>query len=108
MAKPRSSAPLRRSARVQVRVPVVVSGTLADGTPFSEDTVVLTVSKYGARLKAPHPLKVGMHIKVKPKARREAGQFKVVWVGREGSLLAGEIGIEYVDVFNLFGITFPE
>ncbi len=107
MTKPVASPPLRRSSRVTVRVPVTISGTLPDGKPFSEDTQILCISKYGAKVKAQSPLSVGMELKVQPKQRREAGLFRVVWTGREGTPRAGEAGIEYVKVSNLLGVSFP-
>jgi hypothetical protein len=108
MPKKQDPASLRRSARVNVRIPVTISGTLPDHQPFTEDTFVVTVSKYGAKLQTRQPLKVGMKVKLKPHSRRESGLFKVVWMGREGSPRQGEVGIEYLEVFNLLGIAFPE
>ena len=103
-----SGASLRRSARVNVRILVKLSGTLPDNQAFTEETYVITVSKYGAKLKTQKPLKVGMQVKVQPVGRRQAGLFKVVWIGRSGSPREGEIGIEYVNVSNLLGIAFPD
>jgi hypothetical protein len=108
MPEQESEAPLRRSARVNVRIPVKLSGILADNKTFAEDTYVITVSKYGARLLTQQPLKVGMQVKVQPRGRRPAGLFKVVWTGRPGSPREGEIGIAYVNVSNLLGIAFPD
>lgn len=108
MAKEASRAFLRRSSRVNVRIPVRLSGTLPDNKPFTEETFVVTVSKYGAKVKTRQPLEVGMQVKLKPYRRRESGLFKVVWTGREGSAREGEVGIEYVEVSNLLGIAFPE
>ncbi len=107
MTKPVGSPPLRRSSRVTVRVQVTISGKLPDGKPFSEDTQILCISKYGAKIKAQSALSVGMELKVQPKQRREAGLFRVVWTGREGTPRAGEAGIEYVKVSNLLGVSFP-
>jgi hypothetical protein len=107
-AKEAATPPLRRSARVNVRVPVRISGTLPDKTPFVEDTHIITVSKYGAKMKTEQPLEVGMQIKIKPHQRKESGMFRVVWVGRPGTVREGEVGVEYVRVSNLLGIGFPE
>ncbi len=106
--KPVGATPLRRSTRVQVRVPVTVSGRLSDGAPFREQGLVVTVSKYGAKLKTELPLKVGDELKVQPRRGAQPGAFRVVWVGREGTPRAGEIGIEYLRVSSLLGVTFPE
>jgi hypothetical protein len=106
--KPVGPAPLRRSARVQVRIPVRISGKLAEGTGFQEEAYVLTVSKYGAKLKTSLPLKVGGLLQLQPRTGSMSAQFRVVWVGREATPRAGEVGIEYLKVSNLLGVTFPE
>lgn len=99
-------ASMRRSTRVQVRIPVIVTGTLPNGDAFSEETYVLTVSKFGARLKCSYPLTPGMEIRVKPKAGNTDALFHVVWAGRRSGK-SGEVGIQYVKASNLFGIAFP-
>lgn len=100
-------ASMRRSTRVQVRIPVVVTGTLPNGESFTEQTYVVTVSKFGARLKCSYGLTPGMEIRVKPKAGDEDALFHVVWVGGKSGNL-GEVGIQYVKRVNLFGIAFPD
>jgi PilZ domain len=106
--KGRPASPIRRSARVQIRIPVTISGSLAGGSPFVEDTYVVSVSKFGAKIRTQHPLEPGMEIRVKPRTRREDAPFEVVWVGREGTLRAGEIGVQYVKVSSLLGVWFPD
>jgi hypothetical protein len=108
MAKASPKAPLRRSARVNIRIPVILSGKLADGSPFHEEASIITVSKFGARLKTGLELSVGGEVKVKPKMKKDAALFRVVWVGRPGSPREGEIGIEYAEVSNVLGVAFPE
>lgn len=108
MGEETEPATLRRSSRVNIAIPVRVSGMLADKKPFTEDTYVVSISKYGAKLKTQQPLKVGMQVRVQPRRRREGGLFKVVWTGREGTPREGEVGIEYVRVSNLLGVAFPE
>ena len=109
MARPAKTSPMRRSTRVQARIPVTLSGTLPDGTQFNEDTYILTLSKFGARVKTRQPLRAGMRVRVQPKHRSEtATPFRVVWVGREGSPRHGEIGVEYVEASNPFEVSFPE
>ena len=98
---------MRRSTRIQVRIPVSVTGTLPSGESFTEQTYVLTVSKFGARLKCSHPLSPGMEIRVKPKAGNADETFHVVWA-RGGADGAGEVGIQCVKATNLFGIAFPD
>lgn len=108
MAKQAESSSFRRSTRVHVNVPVMVSGKLPGGKSFSEETLIVSISKYGAKVKTDLPLKVGMQLQVQPKKRREAALFRVVWTGREGTPREGEVGIEYVRVSNLLGVAFPD
>jgi hypothetical protein len=108
MAKQADSSSFRRSARVYVSVPVIFSGKLSGGKTFSEETLIVSISKYGAKVKTDLPLKVGMQVKVQPKKRRGSALFRVVWMGREGTPREGEVGIEYVKVSNFLGVAFPD
>jgi len=109
MGKTSSSLPVRRSARVNIGCPVRISGMLAKNVPFAEDARIVTLSKFGAKLKTRMPLKVGMPVKVQPLLGEKSGVFKVVWVGREGTPRAGEVGVEYEkEVASILGINFPD
>jgi hypothetical protein len=109
MGKTTSSLPMRRSARVNLGCPVRISGLLQNNVPFAEDTQIVTLSKFGAKLKTRVPLKLGMQVKVQPLRGKASGVFKVVWIGREGSPRAGEVGVEYADeTASILGINFPE
>lgn len=108
MPTPPSQGPLRRSRRVQVRIPITLSGTLADGKPFTEETYVLTVSKFGGKIKTSQPMKAGSRVKIQPKGKKESELVRVAWVGHEGTSRAGEVGIEYTKLSGILGVTFPE
>ena len=109
MGKTNSSPALRRSARVNIGFAVKISGMLANRQPFAENTQIVTVSKFGAKLKTRIPLKVGMQVKVEPLQGKNSGIFKVVWVGREGSPRAGEVGVEHSkETADILGINFPD
>jgi hypothetical protein len=108
MSKDQEPVPLRRSSRLHLHIPVTVSGIFPDGRPFTEETYLTNVGKYGASLKTQLPLQRGMEIRVRPKNRRDVGLFRVVWLGEEGSTRADEVGIEYVEVSNFLGISFPD
>lgn len=109
MGKSTGSLPLRRSPRVNISCPVQISGTLANRHPFAETAQIVTVSKFGAKLKAKTSLSVGMRIKLAPQLNNKSGMFKVVWVGGEGTPRAGEFGIEHpTETAPILGISFPE
>jgi hypothetical protein len=109
MAKTTSALPLRRSARVNIACPVRISGMLPNHVPFVEDAQIVTVSKYGARLKTPIQLHIGMKLTVEPLRGKKSGVFRVVWVGRAGTPRAGEVGVEYATaITDVLGINFPD
>lgn len=99
---------MRRSARVQVRIPVDVAGTLPGGEAFTEETYVLTVSKFGAKLKSSYPLSPGMEIRVRPRAGLAEVLCRVVWAEVRRGSRPNEVGIQYVNASNLFGVAFPD
>ena len=108
MGKTSSSLPSRRSGRVNISCPVKISGMLPNG-PFQEDARIVTLSKFGAKLKTRLALKVGMQVTVQPLMGERSGIFKVVWVGREGTPRAGEVGVEYTrEIAGVLGISFPD
>src|SRR5690242_5147860 len=108
MPTPPSQSPERRSRRVQVRIPITLSGALPDGKPFSEETFVITVSKFGGKIKTSQPLRAGARVKIQPKNKKESELVRVAWVGHEGTTRAGEIGIEYTKLSTILGVTFPD
>ena len=109
MGKTTSSLPPRRRARVNLGCPVRISGMLANQLPFAEDARIVTLSKFGAKLRTRLPLQVGMQVKVQPQHGDKSGIFKVVWVGREGTPRAGEVGVEYTEeIGSILGINFPD
>jgi hypothetical protein len=85
-----------------------MSGALPDGKVFTEETMVLTVSKFGGKIKTSQPLKAGSRVKIQPRGKKESELVRVAWVGSEGTSRAGEIGIEYTKLSKILGVTFPE
>lgn len=99
---------MRRSSRLNLRIPVVISGTNSEGDSFREETYVVCVSKYGARLATQHSLEPGTEIKLQPKGRNQSAAFRVVWTAPADPPGAGEAGIECPEAPDFLGITFPE
>ncbi len=109
MGKTSSSPAMRRSARVNIGCAVRISGTLANRDRFDEPAQIVTLSKFGAKVKTNVPLQVGTLVKVAPMRGKNSAVFKVVWVGREGTPRAGEVGIENAKgVADILGIHFPD
>jgi hypothetical protein len=82
---------------------------LRNNVPFAEDAQVVSLSKFGAKLKTRIPLQVGMRLSLQPLRGKNSGVFRVVWVGREDSPRAGEAGVEYPEgIAGILGINFPD
>jgi hypothetical protein len=109
MGKTSSTPAMRRSTRVNIGCVVRISGTLANRAHFDESAQIVTLSKFGAKMKTRVPLEVGTLLRVEPTLGKNSGVFKVVWVGREGTPRAGEVGIENSKgVAEILGIHFPD
>ncbi len=109
MAKTSGALPMRRSTRVNIGCPVRISGLMPNHAPFEEIAQIVSVSKYGARLKTPVQLYIGMKVTIEPLRSEKSGVFRVVWVGRTGTPRAGEVGLEYATTAtNVLGINFPD
>lgn len=82
----------RREPRQQVRLPVRIFGTDANGRAFSENVFTEDVSRDGARLSGIRAqIKVGEIIGMSCGPNK--GRFAVRWIGQGGSDRAGEIGL---------------
>jgi hypothetical protein len=82
----------RRQQRVIVDLPVKIWGVDARSTPFTQSASVRTISGSGATLK-------GVNAQLKPgdvldlQYQGTKAQFRVVWLGKPGSEMQGEVGI---------------
>lgn len=97
----------RRSGRLELRKPVILSGVDRDGFNFGEETDTLSVSKHGASVRTAYELQLGQEISVRIKETNRVGQFVVVWVGQPGSSSEGLVGLEWVEVRRFWGVEFP-
>lgn len=83
----------RRQPRVFVELPVQIWGMDADCRPFTQMASLRTISGRGATLQG-----VSAHLKpgdvLDLQYQGTKAQFRIVWLGRPGSEMQGEIGIE--------------
>lgn len=97
----------RRSARLAMRLKVVLSGVNAQAQPFEERTETIEVSKYGAKVLTREDLKIGALLSlVRPDSDR-ASKFKVAYQAARNAEGRHETGIEFVGVDTFWGIQFP-
>ncbi len=87
----------RREERISLRLPTTVWGMEEDGTLFVEQVRTLDISPRGACLAGlNHPVRPGAILGVQQGT--SSGRFRVVWVGRPGSVREGQIGVTCIEV----------
>jgi hypothetical protein len=97
----------RRSMRVLLSVPVVLSGTGADGKKFEEETRTLVVNAHGALIAITTALRADQKITVTHKITKKTQECRVVYTG---NVQAGktQMGLEFVKASPTFWqIDFP-
>ena len=86
----------RYEPRAQVRLPITVSGTDADGNFFKQTAYACDVSRRGARVDGIGCLRgPGETIEIEHSCKK--ARFFVIWVGRPGTVEGGHIGIRLLE-----------
>src|SRR5271155_2292620 len=83
----------RRSRRVAAFLTVRIWGVDAKSLPFTQHAQVRNISDRGAVLAGMiRPVRAGALLQIQHD--EDQAQFRVVWVGRQGTRRQGEIGVE--------------
>lgn len=85
----------RREARIELNFEVKVWGLDRHGKPFMQHAHTLDVTRSGARLIGVDCVKVGETIGIQNGDQK--ARFKVVWIGRENTPKAGQIGVHCLE-----------
>jgi hypothetical protein len=86
----------RRDARIDIALPVLLTGTDVSGRPLDQRVMTINISRRGALLEGIHGLlRMGDIIALVRLQKRE--QFRVAWVGEDNSPATGQIGVAAVD-----------
>lgn len=98
---------IRRSGRVNLEIPIQVSGRDRDGKVFSEETKTLVVSLLGAKIFLSASVSPDVHLSVRNLKRGNEGLGRIVW--RRDLVPSGyHVGIEFLDSdANFRDIEFP-
>jgi len=97
----------RRSMRVLLSVPILVSGKLPEGQEFKEDTRTLVVNAHGALIALNAPVTADQLITVANKSTQQSLDCRIVYLGRaqDGKT---QMGIEFLKPSPAFWqIDFP-
>ena len=103
----------RRSTRLVQAIPLMVIGTDALGQPFKERTSTLLISCHGCRYQSKHyvPVDAPLSLEIpRPEAEHAPRSVRahVVWVQRPRTIRElFQIGVEFDEPGNLWGIAFP-
>lgn len=103
-----SSKENRRSTRLSISIPIVISGVDVDGNNFTENVRTLIVNKHGGKVATTHLLAMGSEVLIENRAMGVVAKASVVWLGEK--LHAGNIhhvGLQLLEAQNVWGIAFP-
>lgn len=97
----------RRSQRVTLRVPVVVSASKTGNGINFERTHTIAVSRYGGLIALHGSVSPGQNLLLTNSSTRESKECRVVYLG-PNNLDKRQVGIEFVDpVTDFWNISFP-
>ncbi|MGA9498367.1 MAG: PilZ domain-containing protein [Terriglobales bacterium] len=86
----------RRDPRIDLALPVLLTGTDIGGRPLDQRVVTVNISRRGAQLDGVHGmLNLGDKVFLERLHNRE--EFRVAWVGEDGTPAAGQIGVAALD-----------
>jgi len=98
---------MRKEMRLQLALPVRVSGKNADGESFEQDCTTVDVTVNGLRVKGlTQTLRCGAVISVG--YGRKSARVRVMWTGKTGSEKQGHVGLQVVGEWkSLWGRAIP-
>jgi hypothetical protein len=99
--RPAPYATQRRSQRILLSIPIVISGLRDSGAPFSERTRTLVVNAHGALMELREPVLVGQPLRMKNLATNEEMNCKVVDINRATATLP-EVSVEFAEACSRF------
>jgi cell division protein ZapA (FtsZ GTPase activity inhibitor) len=99
---------VRRSTRLSISIPVVISGVDVDGNKFREKVHTLVVNKHGGKVATTHRLATGAEVLIENPALGVTAKASVVWLSTgqySGNLW--HVGLHLRDAQNIWAIAFP-
>jgi hypothetical protein len=99
--------PRRRSARVVLRIPILVRP--ANGSAEAEWEAVQTVlvSLHGAMIRTHQPLREGASLDIRMRDQERSARARVVWQAPEPTEQGYELGFEILDPPGFWEFDFP-
>ena len=98
----------RRTSRLAIAIPLLVTGQDASGQEFQETTRTLVINKQGAKILSHKQLALGAELALENRALRRTAQAVVVWLGNPtGADKPTEVGVRMEGAETFWGIDFP-
>ncbi|HEV2349740.1 MAG TPA: hypothetical protein VG028_07850 [Terriglobia bacterium] len=98
----------RRSTRLNISVPIVISGKDTYGQPFRENSRATVMNLHGAKILTFHHLALGSVLTIENRALAITAPATVVWLGeRKFPKDLGEAGIQLAEPGNIWGVDVP-
>ena len=100
--------PGRRSTRLTISIPVVISGVGRDGKSFSERVRTVDVNKHGGKIATSRPLAVGTQVLIENPSAGKGAKARVVRLDETHSPEGLHyVALELLEAQNIWGIAFP-
>ncbi len=98
----------RRSSRLPLRLPVVMSGIDYQHETFNEPAETMDVGKYGAKVLTRRRLRLGSMVSLRRANSDKAESFRVVYVGDpDPETHKVPVGLEMTSIEDFWGQSFP-
>ena len=102
------SANLRRSTRLTIALPIVVSGQDAQGNSFTEQTKTIVVNKQGGRVFLHREVRLKDTLSINNPNLKCTVRAQVVWLGKPRTPAdPWEVAVELLEPQNIWGVSFP-
>ena len=73
----------RRTTRLSISIPVMISGMDAEGNKFSESVRTLIINKHGGKIATTQRLAMGAEVLIENRALGVVAKASVVWLGEK-------------------------
>lgn len=103
----KNSAPRRRSARIVLRVPLLINASGPSANTEWEGVETVVVSEHGAMVRAKQHFRVGDTLDIRMRDKDRSARARVVWRSAEASANGIELGFEILDQVGFWEIHFP-
>lgn len=97
----------RRSARMVLRIPLLVNAVDSSQETEWEPVETIMVSEHGGMIRAKQNFQIGSTLDIRVRNKDRFAQARVVWTSTKVTAQGMELGFEIVDQTGFWDIKFP-